>query len=143
MVMILTIGAITHWVQLHGKTKAVMGSSVLVAVFAVWALPLLYGPRYLKKSDIECVEENDQCGDTAQDRLLPQEDDCDEGDHLQCSTNKSDRETEEKPFVSFFGRHVPLKEVMCHWRSHMIMLMFMFISGSGLLVINNVQVCMA
>jgi hypothetical protein len=48
---------------------------------------------------------------------------------------------ESEKFVSFFGRHMPLREVMWHWRSYAMMAMFMCISGSGLLVINNVQVC--
>lgn len=167
MLLILAIGAVTHWATLHGKVKAIMGSVVLVVVGGVWLLPMLYGPRYLHKEDL-VVEQADRLGydgnlDSAYDSLLPEQDD-EKGDEASlvtidhnCISDSIDSSPKvllhakgaeagvgkpclSQPFVSFFGRHVPLREVMCHWRSYAIMCMFMCISGSGLLVTNNVQV---
>ena len=42
-------------------------------------------------------------------------------------------------FVSFYGRHLHLRESLCTWRMYSIMVIFCIISGSGLLVINNIQ----
>lgn len=174
MLLILAIGAVTHWAALHGKTKAVMGSAVLLLVGGVWLLPMLYGPRYLRPEDLQGAGGGSQQDkllsfdgnlDSAYDSLIPkqkEDDDDDEGDDEaddtdNCISDGSDAhansstalllsgglpllEGKQQPFVSFFGRHVPLREVMCHWRSYVMMLMFMCISGSGLLVINNVQV---
>jgi hypothetical protein len=160
MLLILVIGGVTHWAELHGKVKAVLGSSVLGAVFLVWALPPLYGPRYLLQADIRHVDEMPYDGnmDSAYDTLIPEEEQHENesviknDDHCKSNYDSNNENSkvllnnggslsEGKPFISFFGRHVALREVMCHWRSHLMMAMFMCISGSGLLVINNVQVC--
>lgn len=42
-------------------------------------------------------------------------------------------------FISFFNRHVPLQETITMWRCYAIMFTFMCITGSGILVINNIQ----
>jgi hypothetical protein len=42
-------------------------------------------------------------------------------------------------FISFYQRHVPLKETVTMWRCYALMTAFMCIAGSGLLVINNIQ----
>lgn len=42
-------------------------------------------------------------------------------------------------FISFYNRHVPLKETVTMWRCYALMATFMCITGSGLLVINNIQ----
>jgi hypothetical protein len=42
-------------------------------------------------------------------------------------------------FISFYDRHVPLKETVTMWRCYALMVAFMCITGSGLLVINNIQ----
>jgi hypothetical protein len=42
-------------------------------------------------------------------------------------------------FVSFYGRHVPLSETVCMWRTYGLAVIFMCVAGAGILVINNVQ----
>ena len=149
MILILTIGAITHWAVLHGKIKAIMGSFVLVVVFSVWLLPMLYGPRYLNKSDVDIERDLSVDDNSTYDRLIPDEQSSEvivsnensiDSDYERSKLLGRGSKSDGKAFVSFFGRHMPLREVMWEWRTHLVMAMFMFISGSGLLVINNVQV---
>lgn len=47
--------------------------------------------------------------------------------------------TSQPEFISFYNRHVPLQETITMWRCYALMFTFMCISGSGLLVINNIQ----
>ena len=43
------------------------------------------------------------------------------------------------PFLSFYDRHVPLRETVLTWRCYALMSVFMCVAGAGILVINNVQ----
>lgn len=138
MLLVLVIGALTHWATLHGKTKAVLGSVVLAAVFSVWLLPALYGPRYLTRGEAGLAEDEggERADEDATDSLLAPSG----AAAVEGKGGTVDGGDKQQQFVSFFGRHVPLREVARHWRSHVLMVLFMCVSGSGLLVINNVQV---
>lgn len=133
MLLIIIIGAVRHWVEVSGVVSGVMGSVIAVYVITVFALPHLYGPLFMSAEEVAGpVEEVVALLDNERSSATVESSGGD-------NTSLHSPDAEGEHFVSFFGREVPLSEVIWSWRSYAMMTFFMCVSGSGLLVINNIQ----
>jgi hypothetical protein len=84
----------------------------------------------------ESYQESGGDGETEGLREGAGQDEDDEENKLSSALSSSPTSSE---FISFYNRHVPLKETVTMWRCYALMATFMCITGSGLLVINNIQ----
>ena len=151
MLLIIVVGAVRNWANLDGVANGVMGAGVALWVLLVWAIPSYYGPSFMTPEDMLPEEEvSPLLGDSCQSPLVPsrdtspsamqqylEADECSKGAVV--VANGIDARGHAEDFVSYFGKEVPLSEVVCNWRSYAMMGFFMCVSGSGLLVINNIQ----
>jgi hypothetical protein len=132
MLIIVIIGAVRHWVDVSGVVSGVMGTVVALYVVTVFALPHLYGPLFMTPQELAGPDEEAAS-------LLDNESSVNAEDSKVLSGASPAPDHGSEHFISYFGREVPLSEVIWSWRSYAMMFFFMCVAGSGLLVINNIQ----
>ena len=130
--LIAIIGAIVQWSAPPAPLRDVMGIATILTVGVVNVLPRYYLDRFnvgtaCDPSGTDDTGEVDS--DVSQHSTSP----------LQITSESSLDTCNQNQFVSFYGRNMPLYEVMQTWRVYGIMLVLACISGSGLLVTNNIQ----
>ncbi|KAJ1411200.1 hypothetical protein B484DRAFT_184302 [Ochromonadaceae sp. CCMP2298] len=150
MAAIVAIGAASYVTELGRGLRMALGSMVALLVFSVLLLPnSIYA---LPGSKAEAGEGEDvEGGETeggSSDGDGAEEDRKGLLTGLMQPATEGERGKEEEgtstpasnsTFVSFYGRHVPLSEVVKTWRAYCLMAVFCTVAGSGLLVINNIQ----
>lgn len=130
MALILITSAISHFADTGMEAGYVLSVTVALFMSGVMLLPSYYGPRLLPKSlsiDSGATEPNTPLLAGAEAAAVEKED----------PILTSDR-TVTVDFVSFYGRHLRVTEIMKEWRCYALMFVFSCTAGAGLFVINNV-----
>lgn len=117
-----------HFVDTGHEAGYTLSIAVAVVMCGVMALPSYYGPRILPP----CLDFQD---DGEAPLLQPDESDA-PAQKEEIAMRKERLDTVD--FISFYGRHLRVTEIMQEWRCYALMFVFSCTAGAGLFVINNV-----
>ena len=136
MTVILIYSAVTHFLSIGQEGGISLSIFVAVLMTVVMLLPSYYGPRLLHGVRVDRSRSDGGNDVPTAPLLLGSEDDSSPDDKVDDSFREERAVTVD--FISFYGRHLCMTEVMQEWRCYALMFVFTCTAGSGLFVINNV-----
>jgi hypothetical protein len=143
MALVLVASAARNFAPIGQSVGVTLSCVIALMVCLVMALPSRFGPRLLPPTEAKAGTDSDSArplmaGEEQEDSSLsPSTSAAAAAEHDKAEDELGGR-TVTVDFVSFYGRHLCVTEVMREWRCYALMFVFTCTAGSGLFVINNI-----